>query len=494
MFLWLSSLLSPFIQLAGYSGRDISSDTISCSAERKSSWPKESRVTAPCSIDLCRSACCSACGSRSSARLVQFAHGLRAGGARKVLTVGNSVARSNDFGTTHTALSSLRRAVPGVSWSHEYGMVRGAFEPEHIFDELVLQPDRYSSFQVIIVYYLGLFSKKRGAELVQALQGLPQKPLVVLVEHCILEMFDDRCQSHGFPGKDDVGCFSGEGKAQWLKEQSLFLQFAERWDMPLVSACNAFRWLLQPACGEAAQVSNNDNVTALKKRLFGQGGSDPFHYNAQGTAVVGCLIADAVLSAARLPVPSPILTARQDRSNPHERQSRVGNLPVWMMSIHAHTLVPSFNQGWTVQHGGKEQSKVWLGAESAGAEVHFRIKPQRVRFSLALEYYMHYEQPMGLLDTELLEDDESAARSSLSPSSSAVQHRKVYNRSQVDACCSQPCVGPPNMGFYRRSVIARGLRPWRHHIVALRLANRTTTACQKLGSRFSIVSLIASAE
>ena len=236
--------------------------------------------------------------------------------------LGGPIKRLWNHAHSAVQLNHAHSAVPGVSWLHEYGMVRGAFEPEHIFDELVLQPDRYSSFQVIIVYYLGLFSKKRGAELVQALQGLPQKPLVVLVEHCILEMFDDRCQSHGFPGKDDVGCFSGEGKAQWLKEQSLFLQFAERWDMPLVSACNAFRWLLQPACGEAAQVSNNDNVTALKKRLFGQGGSDPFHYNAQGTAVVGCLIADAVLSAARLPVPSPILTAQQQIQSSRKAEPR----------------------------------------------------------------------------------------------------------------------------------------------------------------------------
>ena len=161
-----------------------------------------------------------------------------------------------------------------------------------------------------------------------------------------------------------------------------------------------------------------------------------------------------------------------------------------MISSFLNTLTPVYNVGWSARHGGRGGSKSWLGAQEIGAEVHFQVKPQRVRVSLVLEYYKHFELPMGVLDIELWEGVIAAARSTLASQRS----QAIHERSQVDACCTQPCVGPPNMGFYHRSVIARGLKPGRLYTAVLRLVNRTNTTCQQLGSQFSIVSLIATEE
>merc|ERR1719240_679284 len=98
----------------------------------------------------------------------------------------------------------------------------------------------------------------------------------------------------------------------------------------------------------------------------------------------------------------------------------------------------------------------------------FSIEPPRVRVNLELEYYKHFEQPMGLLRAELWEGIVTTDKGSWSPGGGGAAHM------DVEACCDSPCVGPPNQGFYDRKVIAHGLEPGHSYTIALRLTNRTS--------------------
>ena len=181
-----------------------------------------------------RSAACATCclnrSSHAGIRVVRFRHLLSTAPAVvRVAVVGNSVARSNNFGATRSLIEALEAHAPSTQFLMNYAMVRGGFEPDHLYHCGLRSPElkdagahrnndcaaatkkssgtqchrvqrtrrvrharsvtrsatRTRPADVIVVQY----SNPRSAvyeKLLRALLQLPKLPLVMYVSHCLL--------------------------------------------------------------------------------------------------------------------------------------------------------------------------------------------------------------------------------------------------------------------------------------------------------------------
>ena len=182
--------------------------------------------------DLCRSSCCSECASRPGLRLAKFGRRLRNGGPVSVMLAGNSVARTAAFATARTAISALQSAYPKAEFSFSYATVAGAFDPPYVYDQITSSSEQYTKYHLIIVQYSNL---GQGEDLLRALVSLPQQPLVLVVEHCGLPMFDAAVL------RDPIAA-TGMAHLHFLDGQVLH-DLVRRWNLPLVSACSAVTWV-----------------------------------------------------------------------------------------------------------------------------------------------------------------------------------------------------------------------------------------------------------
>lgn len=104
-----------------------------------------------------------------------------------VAVVGDSVARSNDFGVGRGLVDALQRASPESSVKLDYAQVAGGFEPDHLY-QCGLSSKLLVKADVVMVQYHAPKGGQVLEKIVRSLLSLPRKPLVVYVSHCLMQV------------------------------------------------------------------------------------------------------------------------------------------------------------------------------------------------------------------------------------------------------------------------------------------------------------------
>jgi len=456
------------------------------------------------------------------------------GKAVTVLTVGNSVSQTGNFATSRALVAAMQQLYPHREVVFQ-NMGSHVGEPAHAHMVLSAAPRKYGHVDVALVQYVGLLHKPSGEALVRHLLSLPSRPLVVLVEHCMAVAWKPKmvCDEAATPRCRPVPAGAIFGGAEMFEEMQKLEALARHYDLPVVSGCNAISWMLRPSCD--AEPAELHGFQPLLSTLYSP--HDTVHHNSRAAALMGCLAADALLSAESLPATAFPATAASAAaaSSASSAASAPLTLPPplmpldsgyathWMLSTHTGTLQPRLSRGWALREGGRGGHKKFLYADADGAAVLFRVTPpcstyrgfkeqgvgagcgsNGTHWRLLLEFYQHHEHGMGLLQAEAFPVPKAKgggsaagiARDVAAAAAAGFPSLGVGNASSsvADACCDAPCVGIPGQGYYKTQVVAPHLPLSREldYLVLLRLVPRAgaPTPCATLGSQFSVTGLV----
>ena len=474
---------------------------------------------------LCRKECCSSCSTRHGIGLHHFVNRVRleANQTVAVLAVGNSVARWDDYATARAFVESVNNHAMENHWATSVPLsfdsdgrhALGATEPERLVREIQSSPVYFNRFGVIILQYNFLFVKARGETLLRALLQLPQRPLVLAVQHCEVSDFIPR-----------IGVSGQHFRAVFEEDTRRWSQMVEHYNLPTVNTCFMVKHLLAPEeCNSlSAQQTTPLPLKALESTLY----ADPFHFNGPTSALIGCLLADLLINAQSnrtgdTPVHANSLSAHGARNHQLETSDVHGksiSLPLplssdkddkfttrYMLSAQSGNLISLEAQGgWSLTVGGKDHSKAFMYADQPGASMTVALPPctslcgksaPRMCSRVVLDFYKHHSLPMGVVEVELRRSEDGT---------------RLGRRRHIDACCEGACVeGAPTQGFYFSEIVGSELNDsagGTHggtcakgnasqscdlHLV-IRLISRNSTRCSAIGNQFSITSISTQVE
>ena len=378
-----------------------------------------------------------------------------------VVTLGNSVSATGDFITTRAFVEALSAAHGNWSWDgRQIHGGTGTIDAHHWISTFA---SRFVHVHLFLLQY-NTYTERDTELLLRTLLSLPQRPLVLVVEHCMLPAFyptEEDCVAAIRTVKAKELCMPKHAQTEATR-RAFMRRLALHYDIPIASACLAVDFLNQRSCAHGNASVRHPLTQSLQQTIFGGSGSDPVHYSSHGALIEGCVAAHLFLRSYN----QEREVIRPPRDLPPSLSALQDSRSLWILSARDGTLEAPPSSGWKLEVGGKGGSKRWLGAQRSGASLRVRTPPCT---QLSLEHYRHHELGMGLVGV------------------------RVDGRPHgtVDACCMEPCVGIAGQGYYDTVVIATQLR-FVAHEVELTLLTRNRSSCAQLGHAFSVVSLLGS--
>lgn len=282
----------------------------------------------------------------------------------------------------------------------------------------------------------------------RALLGLPKRPLLLFISHCVARDFLDDAPRAGLARTATLQRYWDDARKKWREPTDWSLvpagwfaaareyeeELAAQYGLPFVSTCNAARAMLATApsaCANNASASGAPfaSLPALISKLM----PDFMHLSQEGKDVQTCLASHALLQSAKpdaphvaadhhagthahaLPVPLPPPLGDAVRAahmfshsavdkvreplwrNASQYEASVAEQPTWCRED-ANALLGDArgSSGWALRSGSGDGSKQWLAAETTGAWIEWRLPQPATHYYLTL--YRHDTLALGRVD------------------------------------------------------------------------------------------------
>ena len=462
----------------------------------------------------CRDNCCIECAVQipnilSSPQACLFQQKLKGNTKEiKVVTVGNSVARYNDYRTIRQFLETMELMHPTITWKTDLKVgVNGGRSQEGMYSDLsTKKSSHFHNADVIIIQY-SIFASCRNCiyaeELLRTFLELKSKPLVLMVEHVAY----GGLYNGNYTGKN--GSYAAR-KDVWERIKQDERGLALHYNLPFVSMSAALNIVLLGL--QAKKELYRSELMGKydgKGRCLGKGGinklktpdfklhwkkyySDNLHFSALGNAIAGCLLADVANSIASATsetcgalgtayrLPPPFLEDTKQRVSENHVFEFVNStaqrtlFPLALskflgerIALGAKVRNP-YLKGFRFKQGGKGGEKIWLNTMAQGAILRFTTPKPCTQ--IRVEYYKHHELGMGMAEVK-------------------VDGKIVF---VLDACCKKTCVDNGDgikRGFYYVATVAENLER-KIHNVEIKTIKRTSNVCETSGNQFDIVSIM----
>ena len=474
----------------------------------------------------CRDTCCIECALQvpnllTSPQAQAFRKKVNtAGTVLTMVTIGNSVARENNYRTMRQFQEAMTAQYKSTTWKLNLNKgITGGVSQQGMYQNLKTQKaTHFHNADVIVIQYSIFATCKNCAyaeELLRTLLELKSKPLIMLIGHV------------GYGGfRTDI---NKKENISWENRHDLWERvsideggLASHYNLPFVSMSAAIKSMLidnkkkeemyvfelegkyGPEKGRCLGKEKHINKMKIKNEsalrpsdILHHFYNDHLHFSTLGNALAGCLLADLANSIVKSNAPITNAVSRYQLPLPYlkDTKARMGEeanlVSEFINSTVYRNLFPiafrkfesavdfDKNRHFEGKHsslynfqfkkGGRGGKKIWLDANSPGSTINF-ITPKPCT-EILLEYYKHHELGMGIAEIKV--DGKVTAT--------------------IDACCKNTCIDNGDgvkRGFYYITPIAKELDYAIHKVEIKVIRRHSTRVCEKDGNQFNIISVI----
>ena len=478
-------------------------------------------------INGCRDSCCAECALQlplmnESPQAQRFRQKVldKSTAEMMMVTIGNSVARENNFETMRSFQETMKADFPTIQWKTNLDEgITGGVSQQSMYRKIAAEKAKdFHGADVIVIQY-SMFAHCEqcifAEELLRTLLELDSQPLVILVEHIARGGFDPDIRKVEWQ-------YYNNNATLWEEISAGERGLAAHYNLPFVSMRAAVKTLAMEQskkkqtfldelphknenslCLAEKAVDSSSHESISASTILAKFYNDHLHFSPAGNSMAGCLLADAaksiIKSAAPLvpgllfTLPGPFLADTKERMGASSRSETV-----FISSTHHKSLFPkhlstltdaeltehnegesqrvteegSYIENFRFRKGGRGGKKVWLHTTVPGAVFSF-VTPKPCT-TVQMELYRHHELPMGAAEVSI---DGKLIRT-------------------LDACCEKTCVDNGDgvkRGWYYVETLAEALEN-KVHTVEIKVIAKKTTQCTVLGNQFDISSIIGNTE
>lgn len=481
--------------------------------------------------DGCRNSCCAECALQlpimhRSPQAQRFRRKVldKTTKTMKMVTIGNSVARENNFQTMRSFQATMQADFPHIQWTTDLNQgITGGVSQQTMYRSLHSEKAKdFHGADVIVIQYSQFAHCEQciyAEELLRVLLALESQPLVILVEHIARGGFDPNIPKAEWR-------WYNNNVTLWEEISAGERGLAAHYNLPFVSTRAGVKTFIMDetetkktfleelpyksvhsAClADKTPEKLHSSLRSMDaKAILSSYYNDHLHFSQLGNAMAGCLLADTARSIVKssaasieqnavATLPGPFLADTKERMGATSKSETV-----FISSTHHKSLFPqhlstltekeltastaaggatrvtegqSYLENFRFRQGGRGGKKVWLHTTTPGAVLSF-VTPKPCT-TIQLEMYKHHELPMGSAEVRI---DGQLVKT-------------------LDACCPKTCIDNGDgikRGWYYVETLAEKLEN-KVHTVEVKVVPKASTQCTELGNQFDISSIIGSTD